>query len=80
MRTVAITKAKEDLSKIVKEANDSHIPIRIAGRNDGVVVLAERDWDAIQETLYLLSIPGLREKLREGMSIPLNKCAEKLSF
>ena len=42
--------------------------------------MAEEDWAAIQETLYLLSVPGMRESIREGMVTTVDKCDEELNW
>jgi len=44
------------------------------------ILIAEDDWKAIEETLYLTSIPGMRESIIKGMSEPVEKCYEKLDW
>jgi PHD/YefM family antitoxin component YafN of YafNO toxin-antitoxin module len=62
------------------EAAASHEPIQITGRRSNAVLIAEEDWRSIQETLYLVSIPGMRESIRKGLKTPLKKCARKLNW
>ncbi len=80
MRTINITKARSNLYKLVDDAHLSSEPIYITGKRSNAVLISEEDWKAIQETLYLLSLPGMRESIREGMKIPLDNCAEELEW
>lgn len=77
MRVISVKEAQSDLSGLMAEALVSHEPIRISGDRENAVLVAEEDWRAIQETLYLLSVPGMRESIREGMSTPLSECAKE---
>jgi prevent-host-death family protein len=80
MKTIHATKAREKLYTLIDEANSSHEPLHITGKRSNAVLLSEDDWNAIQETLYLLSIPGMRESIREGIKTPLNECDEVLDW
>jgi PHD/YefM family antitoxin component YafN of YafNO toxin-antitoxin module len=60
---------------LLDEAAEAHEPIQISGKRNNAVLVSESDWRAIQETLYLLSVPGMRESIRKGMKIPVRKCA-----
>ncbi len=77
MKTITVSKARETLYRLLDEAADSHEPIQITGKRNSVVLISEEDWNSVQETLYLLSIPGMRESIREGMEIPLEETAEE---
>ena len=57
-----------------------HQPILIAGKRSSAVLIAEEDWQAIQETMFLLSIPGMRESIRGGMAEDLTKSAKELTW
>jgi prevent-host-death family protein len=71
------SRARADLYRLIDQAAETHEPIRITGkRNDGVLVSAD-DWRAIQETLYLLAVPGMRESIRRGLKTPLTRTSEK---
>ncbi len=74
MKTITVTKARERLNRLLNEAADSHEPIQITGKRANAVLVAEEDWHAVQETLHLLSIPGMRESIREGLETPVNEC------
>ncbi len=75
MKTITVTKARERLYKLLNETAESHEPVQITGKKANAVLVAEEDWRAVQETLYLLSIPGMRESIREGLEIPVDECA-----
>jgi antitoxin YefM len=80
MSTINITNARKNLYKIVKDLNESHEPIHITGKGGSAVLIAEDDWKAIEETLYITSIPGMRESIIKGMSEPIDKCSDKLDW
>lgn len=80
MATLTATKARSDLYKLLDKAAQSHEPIQITGKRNNAVLIAEDDWCAIKETLYLLSIPGMRESIRKGLKIPLKKCGKELKW
>ena len=69
--------ARADLYRLIDKANESHEPIVISGKRNNAVLVSEDDWRSIQETLYLLSIPGMRESIVEGMREPLEESSEK---
>ncbi len=75
MKTITVTKARERLYKLLNEAAESHEPVQITGKQANAVLVAEEDWRAIQETLYLLSIPGMRASIREGLETLVDECA-----
>ncbi|MBM4387348.1 MAG: type II toxin-antitoxin system Phd/YefM family antitoxin [Deltaproteobacteria bacterium] len=80
MITLTATKARSRLYKLLEEANSSHQPIQITGKRANAVLVSEEDWRAIQETLYLLSIPGMRKSIREGLKTPVEKCSKELKW
>ncbi|MEK7407695.1 MAG: type II toxin-antitoxin system Phd/YefM family antitoxin [Acidobacteriota bacterium] len=80
MTTVSSSKARSNLYRLLDETADSHQPLLITGRRNNAVLIAEADWRAVQETLFLLSVPGMRESVLEGMKTPVSKCAKKLRW
>jgi PHD/YefM family antitoxin component YafN of YafNO toxin-antitoxin module len=80
MQTVTATKARSMIYKLLDDAADSHEPIQITGKRSNAVLVAEDDWRAIQESLYLVSIPGMRESIRAGLATPVDACATKLDW
>lgn len=75
MATTTVRKAQQLLPELIKDVASSHEPVLITASHGNAILLSEEDWRAIQETLYLLSIPGLRESIREGLSTPLSECS-----
>ncbi len=80
MKTISITKARSNLYKLIDEIIESRQPIQITGKRGNAILISEDDWRAIQETLYLLSIPGMRESIREGLNTPLEECSEEIEW
>jgi antitoxin YefM len=80
MTTMNATEARSKLYKLIDEISDSHTPVIITGKRKNAVLLSEEDWNAINETLFLVSIPGMRESIKEGMSTELNDCEEELDW
>jgi len=74
MAGITATEARSNLYRLIDETAESH-----QQRNKAVLV-SEEDWSAIQETLYLLSVPGMRESIREGMDTPVEECDEELDW
>lgn len=77
---ISINQAQQQLQDLIDSVNQSHQPIVIAGENSNAVLLSESDWKSIQETLYLLSIPGMRESIKEGLATPIEECAGELEW
>jgi prevent-host-death family protein len=80
MQTLSASNARSNLYRLIDEAAASHQPLVITGKRNNAVLVSEQDWAAIQETLFLLSVPGMRESLREGMATPADKLADKLDW
>ncbi|TAN25811.1 MAG: type II toxin-antitoxin system Phd/YefM family antitoxin [Castellaniella sp.] len=78
--TLTATEARANLYRLIDQTAESHQAIRIAGKRTSAVLISEADWDAIQETLYLTSVPGMRESIKEGMAEPLDKSAKELDW
>ena len=80
MTTVSANDARDNLHRLIDEAAASHEPLLIAGERHSAVLVSAEDWDAIQETLHLLSIPGMRESIREGLATPPGECSREPSW
>ena len=80
MSTLNVTEARSKLYSLIDETQQTHKPIIITGKRGNAVSLAEEDWNAISETLYLLSIPGMRESIREGMDTDLGETDKSLDW
>jgi prevent-host-death family protein len=71
MESISATEAHSRFYRLIDETAEAHKPVLITGERNNVVLISEEDWNAVQETLYLLSIPGMRESIREGLATPL---------
>ena len=80
MTTLNATEARSKLYKLIDETSETHKPIVITGKRNNAVLLAEEDWNSINETLFLLSIFGMRESIREGMASDLEECDKELDW
>lgn len=80
MQTLSASNARSNLYRLIDEAAASHQPLVITGKRNNAVLVSEQDWAAIQETLFLLSVPGMRESIREGMATPVDELADKLDW
>jgi prevent-host-death family protein len=77
MTTLSASEARKRLYKLVDEVKESHEPIQIVGKRSTAVLISEEDWKAIEETLYLASLPGMRESIKKGLKTPVGKCSEE---
>ncbi len=80
MTTISATKARTQLYKLIDEANSSHEPIQITGKRGNAVLLSESDWSAIQETLYLNSIPGMIDSIQQARAEGVEQASETLDW
>ena len=80
MTTISATEARKQLYKLLDDIAASHEPIQITGKRGSAVLISAEDWRSVQETLYLVSLPGMRESILEGMATPVNELADKLDW
>ena len=80
MADLSATAARACFYRLLDEAASTHQPIRITGKRSNGVLIAEQDWLQIQETLFLLSMPGMRESIRRGLKTPLEECRPQLDW
>lgn len=80
MSSRTASQARVELYHLLDEVAESHEPVVITGKRNNGVLLSEDDWKSIQETLYLTSIPGMRESIKKGLKAPLNQCSKKLTW
>jgi len=78
MTTLTATEARKNIYSLVDEVNESHEAIQIQGKRGSAVLIAEGDWRALQETLYLSSVTGMKNSILKGMKTPIRKCSKKL--
>jgi len=80
MMTITATEARRLLYQLLDDVSESHEPIQIAGKRNSAVLISEDDWRAVQETLYLQSISGMRESIIEGLNTPLEACDKEVEW
>lgn len=80
MTTITASEARANLYRLLDSAAEAHEPIVITGKRNNAVLISEQDWASIQETLFLLSVPGMRESIREGMATPTDACSTELEW
>ena len=80
MTTLTASEARAKLYKLLDKTASSHEPIQIRGKRHNAILISEDDWRAINETLYLLSIPGMRKSIRDGLKTPVKKCSKRLKW
>ena len=80
MSIVNVTEARAKLYNLIDQTANTHEPIVITGKRNNAVLVSEEDWNAISETLYLLSVPQMRESIKEGLSDSLADCSTELNW
>lgn len=80
MTSITATEARKSLYRLVDEVQESHEPVQITGKRGSAVLVSEDDWRAVQETLYLVSIPGMRDSILEGMATPVAELEDELDW
>ncbi len=77
---ITVNEAQQQLPNLIDSVNKSHQPVVISGQNNNAVLLSEMDWRSIQETLYLLFIPEMRESIQEGLKTSIEDCYDELKW
>ncbi|MEG4217724.1 type II toxin-antitoxin system prevent-host-death family antitoxin [Microcoleus sp. Pol14C6] len=77
---IPINEPQKQLQHSIAPMSQSLQPIAITGQTSNAVLLSESDSAYVQETLYLLSVPGMRESIREGMETPIEDCDRQLQW
>lgn len=80
MKVLNVTQARKEIYHLLKQVSLDHQPIQITGKESTAVLVAEEDWRAINETLYLCSIKGMKESIIKGMNTDLKECADSLEW
>jgi len=75
--SISATEARKRLYALIDEVGASHEPVQITGKRGNAVLLSEADWNAIQETLHLVSIPGMRESILDGLAAPVAELSDQ---
>lgn len=80
MNTLSVSEARVSLYRLIDQTAATHIPVMISGKRNNAVLVSQEDWSAMQETLFLLSAPGMRESIREGLATPAEECSRELDW
>ncbi|NQT64817.1 MAG: type II toxin-antitoxin system Phd/YefM family antitoxin [FCB group bacterium] len=80
MTIINATDARAKLYRLIDKTAENHQPVIISGKRGNAVLVSEEDWNDIQETLFLLSIPGMRESIVDGLKTPVKECSEELKW
>lgn len=80
MTTLTVSEARAKLYGLVDEVEFEHKPVTIKGKRASAILVSENDWEAIQETLYLTSIPGMRKSIKEGLATSIEECTDELDW
>jgi antitoxin YefM len=80
MGSINATNARKSLYRLIDEVQESHVPIRITGKKNAAVLVSEEDWRAIEETLFLVSIPGMRDAIKAAMAEPLADSVKEIEW
>ena len=80
MTILNVTEARSKLYSLIDETASTHQPIVITGKRGNAVLVSEEDWNAISETLHLLSVPGMRDSIKEGMDTDISECDKNLDW
>jgi len=80
MKTLTITEARKQIYQLIDQASETHEPIQITGKRNNAVLVSEEDWRSIQETLFLTSIPNMKDSIIKGINTPLNETTDALKW
>ncbi|OQK18121.1 antitoxin [Methyloprofundus sedimenti] len=80
MNTLTASEARANLYRLLDQTSETHQPITISGKRNSAVLVSSEDWESIQETLYLLTVPGMRESIKQGMEEPIENCSKELDW
>ena len=80
MKTITATSARNELYRLIDSTLSEHEPVQITGKRGNAVLVSESDWRAIQETLHLVSIPGMKDSIIKGMAEPIDNCSTDIDL
>lgn len=79
-KVMTASQARSNIYKIMDETAQTHQPIMITGKRNNVVMISEEDWNAIEETLYLNSVTGMADSIKEAMDAPDSEFSEDIEW
>jgi len=77
MITLSASEARKRLYNLVDEVQETHTPVQIVGKRNSAVLISQEDWHSIEETLYLMKIPGMVQSIKKGLKTPVEQCTEE---
>lgn len=80
MNILTASEARANLFRLLDQTSETHQPITISGKRNSAVLVSSEDWEAIQETLYLLTVKGMRKSIKQGMEEPIENCSKELDW
>ena len=80
MTKITVAQARREIFRLVDQVTSTREPVVITGKKSNALLISEEEWDSMQETLYLLSIPGMGDSIRQGLNEDLNDCSQKLDW
>lgn len=80
MTAISATAARTTLYRLIANLQGGEGPVLITGKKGNAVLVSEEDWRAIEETLYLTSIPGMTESIKRGLKEPVSRSAKKIDL
>ena len=80
MNTLTASEARANLYRLLDQTSETHQPVTISGKRNSAVLVSSEDWESIQETLYLLTVPGMRESIKQGMEETIENCSKELDW
>lgn len=80
MSPITASEARDNLYRLIDETAINHQPVLISGKRNSAVLISADDWASIQETMYLLSVPDMRESIRKGLATPVEACSKELNW
>lgn len=80
MNTLTASEARANLYRLLDQTSETHQPVTISGKRNSAVLVSSEDWESIQETLYLLTVPGMRETIKQGMEETIESCSKDLDW
>jgi PHD/YefM family antitoxin component YafN of YafNO toxin-antitoxin module len=80
MPVLNVNNVKKRLDVLLEEVQDTYEPLIIAGKKHSAVLISENVWRSIEETLYLSSIPGMKESIINGMNEKIENCTSTVEW
>ena len=79
-KVMSVSQVRADIYNVMDETAQTHEPVLITGKRNNVVMLSQEDWNAIEETLYLNSIPNMTSSIQESMDAPDSEFSEDIEW